>query len=65
MSEFIIDETQIKVGSELMWLWIAIESKTKNIAAISISKERDMFVAERLLSKIIEKFGECPTLTVK
>ena len=40
-SEFIIDETQIKVGSEVIWLWIAtIESETKNIFGISISKER-------------------------
>jgi putative transposase len=32
-SEFIINETQIKVGSEFIWLWIAIESETKNIVA--------------------------------
>lgn len=43
-SGFIIDETQIKVGSEYIWLWIAIESETKNIVAISISKERNMFL---------------------
>jgi transposase-like protein len=35
------DETQLKVGSELIWLWVAIiESETKNILAISISKEK-------------------------
>ena len=28
-SEFIIDETQLKVGSELIWLWVAIESESK------------------------------------
>src|SRR6185312_1570885 len=44
-SEFIIDETQIKVGSELIWLWVAMDSETKNIIATSISKERNMFVA--------------------
>jgi putative transposase len=31
VAEFIIDETQIKVGSELIWLWVAIESETKSI----------------------------------
>jgi putative transposase len=46
-SEFILDETQLKVGSEFIWLWIAIEPETKNIVAINISKERNMFVAER------------------
>ncbi len=45
VSEFIVDETQLKVGSEYIWLWVAIESETKNIIAISISKERNMFVA--------------------
>jgi putative transposase len=45
--EFILDETQLKVGSEFIWLWIAIEPETKNIVAINISKERNMFVAER------------------
>ena len=44
-SQFIIDETQLKVGSEFIWLWIAIEQETRNIVAINISKERNMFVA--------------------
>ncbi len=42
VSEFIIDETQIKVGSELIWLWVAIEPKNKEILALSISKERNI-----------------------
>lgn len=44
--EFIIDETMLKVGSEYIWLWIAIESTHKEILGLSISKERNMFVAE-------------------
>ena len=43
-SEFLYilkDETRLKVGSEVIWLWVAIiESETKNILVISISKER-------------------------
>jgi putative transposase len=39
ISGFIIDETQIKVGSELLWLWVAIESESKEILGIGISKE--------------------------
>ena len=58
------DETQLKVGSEIIWLWIAIESETKNILAISISKERNMFVAiERFLSDIVNEFGQHPVST--
>ncbi len=53
-----IDETQLKVGSEIIWLWIAIESETKNILATSLSKERNMFVAiEHFLSEIVDKYG--------
>jgi putative transposase len=58
ISEFIVDETQIKVGSsEYIWLWVAIESKTKHILGISIFKEWNMFVvAERFLSNVIKEY---------
>ena len=47
IDEYIVDETLIKVGSELIWFWIAIEPENRQILAVSISKERNMFVAER------------------
>jgi putative transposase len=41
IKEFIIDETLIKIGSELIWLWVAtIELGSKEILGISISKEK-------------------------
>ena len=53
IDEFIVDETQIKVGSsEYIWLWVAIEPKDKEILSITISKERNMFVAERFFYPI-------------
>ncbi len=45
VSEFIVDETVLKVGSALVWLWVAIEPENKQILELSISKERNMFVA--------------------
>jgi len=63
VSEFIVDETQLKVGSEYIWLWVAIESETKNIIAISISKERNMFVAEHFLSDIVNEYDQHPVST--
>ena len=48
IAEFIIDETQIKVGSELVWLWVIIEPESKKIIGMSLSKERNMFVAETI-----------------
>jgi putative transposase len=41
IKEFIIDETLIKIGSELIWLWVAaIELGSKEFLGISISKEK-------------------------
>ncbi len=47
VSGFIVDETLIKVGRELVWLWIAIELIEKVILDIRISFERSILVAER------------------
>ena len=66
ISEFIIDETLIKVGSELVWLWVAIiePAENKQILALSISKERNMFVAiERFISKLVITCGSHPVST--
>ena len=52
------DETIIKAGSEYIWLWVAIEPKDKEILGMSISKERNMFVAERFLSSIVDEYGQ-------
>jgi len=53
----------IKVGSEFIWLWVAIEIKSKEILGCSISKERNMFVAERFLSKSTDEYGKNPVST--
>jgi putative transposase len=63
VDEYIVDETQIKVGSELIWLWVAIEPKDKEILSINISKERNMFVAEHFLSSLLKEFGSHPIST--
>jgi putative transposase len=64
ISEFIIDETQLKVGSELIWLWVAIEPKYRQILLIEISFERTMLIAERfIVASLIDKFGKYPTST--
>ena len=57
INEYIIDETAIKAGSELIWIWIVMEPADKEILSFYISKERNMFVAERFLSKVVEEYG--------
>ena len=34
ISEYVIDETILKVGSEYIWLWIAIEPENRQILAL-------------------------------
>ena len=57
IKEYVIDETVIKGGPELIWLWVAIEPTNKEILSFHISKERNMFVAERFLSQVVNKYG--------
>ncbi len=58
ISEFVIDETLIKVGSEYIWIWVAIEPKDREILALTISKERNMFVAERFIAGLVKTHGK-------
>ena len=48
---FVVDETSLMIGLEMLWHWVAIEvPANKEILSISISKERNMFVvAERFI----------------
>jgi putative transposase len=62
-SEFIIDETLLKVRNEFVWLWIAIEPIDKIILGIRISFERTMLVAERFLQELVRKYGKHPVST--
>jgi putative transposase len=58
--EYVIDETAIKkVGSGAIWHRVAtMEPNNKEILAISISKEKNMLVAERFVSSLIKTHGE-------
>jgi putative transposase len=55
IDEFIVDETIIKVGSQLIWLRVAIEPKNGQILIQSLSQERNMFVAACFLSQALFK----------
>ena len=52
---YIVDETMLKVGSEYIWLWIAIKPENKQILALFVSKERNMLVTE---------YTFCPVLSI-
>ncbi len=60
---FVVDETLIKVGSGYVWLWVAIEPIGRRILALSISKERNMVVAERFIAGLVKAHGRHPVST--
>jgi len=61
--EYVIDETLIKISSELIWLWVVMDNKTMRILRLSISKERNMFVAERFIAHLVKNHGKHPIAT--
>ena len=65
LSEFIIDETLLKVRNEFVWPWIAIEPIDNIILGIRrISFKRTMLVAERFLQQeLVRKYGKHPVST--
>jgi putative transposase len=63
VSEYVVDETLVKTGSELVWIWVAIEPKSRLILALSLSKERNMLIAEKFLSGLVKVHGKRPVST--
>jgi putative transposase len=55
----------IKIGSsEYIWLWVAIEGpENKRILGFSVSKERNMLIAEQFISKLVKTYGPYPVST--
>jgi putative transposase len=58
IDEFIIDETLIRIGSQYVWLWVAIEPKNKQILQVDMSFERTMLVTERFIASLINIYGK-------
>ena len=59
VSEFIFDETLLKVGENHVWPWVAIEPIDMMIVlGIRISFERTMLVAERFIQKFATEYGK-------
>jgi putative transposase len=58
ISEYIVDETLPKVGSQYLWLWVTIEPENRQILAVTVSRERNILIAERFISRIVKIHGK-------
>jgi transposase-like protein len=55
---FVMDETQIQIGSNEAWLWVAIEPIHRTILEAYISRYRNMIVvAESFLRSLVKLYG--------
>jgi putative transposase len=57
VTAFIIDETQIQIGSDGAWLWVAIEPLHRQILGVYISRHRNMIVVELFLRSLVKLYG--------
>ena len=58
IAEYVVDETLVKVGSEFILLWVAIEPVNRQILALNTSKERNMLIAERFIADLVRIHGK-------
>jgi putative transposase len=60
----LLDETLIRISSQYVWLWVAIEPNNKQILHIDMSIERTMLVSDRFIASLINTYDKHPVLTV-
>ena len=54
IAAFIIDETQIQIGSTEAWLWVATEPINRMVIGVYLSRHRNMLIAEAFLRSLVE-----------
>jgi putative transposase len=57
ITALVINETQIQIGSDEAWLWVAIEPIRRRILGVYISRHRNMLVAESFLRSLVKLYG--------
>ena len=63
MTEFIVDETLIKVGSEYIWLWVAIEPKNREILALKYIQRKKHAYSRTIHFDLVRIHGKHPVST--
>ena len=58
LTAFIKDETQIQIGPNEAWLWVAIEPIHSRILGIYISRHMNMLIAESFLRSLVKLYGK-------
>jgi putative transposase len=57
IAAYIIDETQVHIGHNEAWLWVAIEPVHRTVLGVYVSRHRNMLVAETFLRSLVRLYG--------
>ena len=57
---FLVDGTQVQVGGQETWLWVAAEPTRRRFLGFYLSRTRSILVAELLLQSLVERYGKRP-----
>jgi transposase-like protein len=57
VQRIIVDESEVRVGGEWMWLWAALEPTRRVILEVHVSPVRNGLVARSFMGKLMEKYG--------
>src|SRR5918999_5436907 len=58
ITAFIVDETQIQIGSTQAWLWVATEPINRMLIGVYLSRHRNTLIAEAFLRSLVELYGK-------
>lgn len=58
VSAYLIDETQVQIGHDEAWVWVAIEPVHRTVLGVYVSRHRNMLVAETFLRSLVKLYGK-------
>ena len=60
VAAYLIDESQVQIGGNEAWVWVATEPVHRTVLGVYISRHRNMLVAEAFLQSLVQKYGRHP-----
>jgi len=63
VDRIVVDETWLKVGCDVMWLWLAVELYRRKILGFYLSRTRNILVAALFLAQLKKRYGARPVYT--
>lgn len=59
-----MDETEVRVGSKTMYLWVALDPETRAVYHLALTEVRNILVAWSFFRAIRRRYGRYPSLVI-